>query len=469
MSRLIAVFLLGMLSMVSGQDAWGSGSISFNYGNPFPNEAVEYAGDLLSTDIPAHGAGGFAVAMGDTNILALVAYDIHVTASDTLADIFTIIIQDTAEIQAGSHTIEFGGAANNLFLWMQDVDPEIITMLVDTSFAFDSLEVLNPYLSISGQIDIEEINETSITGSFAGTMTNTNLDFMMISGGTFTLANNLPELSYNQGSLSITSDSNVRLIEGELNPLQSAQGVGGLEMWQGDTLSTSFFAYTPSSAGNGLDVFGMTFRGLPASYPETGGQKVFTVGPAPIDLPAAMPFYLENISAEQFSLLLAGDSLLSLDTDVSLFLPGGVGTVTLGYDLEGSAWISLPQTQLTNTQGMSLTLAEEWSLSSSGLTGLEPAKFQHPSEKSLVGSAFPNPFNSSTVIPFELNTSTPLDLGIYNLLGEQVVELHMGGFEAGAHRYHLNLGAYELPGGLYIFRIKSATRPLGTGSFIYLK
>jgi len=108
-------------------------------------------------------------------------------------------------------------------------------------------------------------------------------------------------------------------------------------------------------------------------------------------------------------------------------------------------------------------------LNRSTLTSLNPTTLQQPSQNSMIGSVYPNPFNSSTVIPFELQVGRTLHVTIYNSLGQQVAEKPMGTFGAGQHRYHLDLGDSNLSAGLYHFSLSTATQSLGTSSFIYLK
>jgi len=49
--------------------------------------------------------------------------------------------------------------------------------------------------------------------------------------------------------------------------------------------------------------------------------------------------------------------------------------------------------------------------------------------------AFPNPFNATTVIPFELKTQTKVSLVIYDILGRQVETLIQDKtIPAGSHR-----------------------------------
>ncbi len=70
--------------------------------------------------------------------------------------------------------------------------------------------------------------------------------------------------------------------------------------------------------------------------------------------------------------------------------------------------------------------------------------------------AFPNPFNSSTAIRYELTIAQTIELAIYNLLGQEIRTLHVGPLSAGNHQAiwdgkdnHGN----DLPSGLYFGRL----------------
>jgi hypothetical protein len=58
-----------------------------------------------------------------------------------------------------------------------------------------------------------------------------------------------------------------------------------------------------------------------------------------------------------------------------------------------------------------------------------------PGEMSL-GEPYPNPFNSTTVIPLDLNSPARVELAVYNLLGQKVATLSpMTALTAGTHRF----------------------------------
>ena len=80
---------------------------------------------------------------------------------------------------------------------------------------------------------------------------------------------------------------------------------------------------------------------------------------------------------------------------------------------------------------------------------------------------FPNPFNSQTVIRFELSAAAKIDLSIYNLQGQRVVVLAKGRQRAGTGQVSWNGLDHKgrpLPSGVYFYRLvvdgKRVTRKL---------
>ncbi|MBI5060332.1 S8 family serine peptidase [candidate division KSB1 bacterium] len=67
---------------------------------------------------------------------------------------------------------------------------------------------------------------------------------------------------------------------------------------------------------------------------------------------------------------------------------------------------------------------------------------------------YPNPFNNSTQIPFELSTASRVELSIYNLLGQEVARLTDGGvLSAGAHA--ITWDAAGVTSGIYLLQMKA--------------
>jgi len=73
-----------------------------------------------------------------------------------------------------------------------------------------------------------------------------------------------------------------------------------------------------------------------------------------------------------------------------------------------------------------------------------------PSRFELIGN-YPNPFNNSTVISFRLAQAAEVSLHVYNVLGQQVVELHSGYLAAGFHSF--NWTGDSVPSGVYFYKL----------------
>ncbi len=69
---------------------------------------------------------------------------------------------------------------------------------------------------------------------------------------------------------------------------------------------------------------------------------------------------------------------------------------------------------------------------------------------------FPNPFNPSTTITFALKNTEHATVTVYNLLGQIVATLY-DGIAAGGDQYRLSFNAANLPSGVYIYSLRSAS------------
>ena len=77
-------------------------------------------------------------------------------------------------------------------------------------------------------------------------------------------------------------------------------------------------------------------------------------------------------------------------------------------------------------------------------------------EQFFVRPNYPNPFNPSTTIPFELDEPTLVTASVYDITGRQVAVLsEMQSFNAGEHNFIFN--AEGLTSGIYLFRLELET------------
>jgi hypothetical protein len=66
---------------------------------------------------------------------------------------------------------------------------------------------------------------------------------------------------------------------------------------------------------------------------------------------------------------------------------------------------------------------------------------------------YPNPFNPSTTIQFDISESSYVTLNVFNILGEIVAELQNGKMDVG--RYSINFDATNLSSGIYFYEIRA--------------
>jgi len=81
---------------------------------------------------------------------------------------------------------------------------------------------------------------------------------------------------------------------------------------------------------------------------------------------------------------------------------------------------------------------------------------------------YPNQFNPSTVISWQLAVGSNVTLKIYDILGNEVATLVNEERQAGMHNFELEMRNYELSGGVYYYRLQAGNF-VQTKGMIYLK
>jgi hypothetical protein len=104
---------------------------------------------------------------------------------------------------------------------------------------------------------------------------------------------------------------------------------------------------------------------------------------------------------------------------------------------------------VANAQGTPFALHVDLQVLSVGeVPGALPTEFAlHPN--------YPNPFNPTTVLPFDVPQQSQVDLVVYNVMGQEVARLVSGVYAAG--RYQAAFTGENLPSGLYFVKMKAGS------------
>jgi len=70
---------------------------------------------------------------------------------------------------------------------------------------------------------------------------------------------------------------------------------------------------------------------------------------------------------------------------------------------------------------------------------------------------YPNPFNPSTEIRFSIPKDSHVKLELFNTLGGKVATLMNKEMSAGSHNYQLSISNYQLPSGIYFYKLQSGS------------
>ena len=122
-----------------------------------------------------------------------------------------------------------------------------------------------------------------------------------------------------------------------------------------------------------------------------------------------------------------------------------------------------------------LSIGQSFSIADPSVTGLrinagQQPYDEHPERFALAGN-FPNPFNPTTTVIFDLPDDAEVQLSVYDMLGKRVLQLPMQAMTAGRQR-QMVLDASALASGMYVYQVEammaSATE-IGIGKLILLK
>ncbi|MFA7332141.1 MAG: T9SS type A sorting domain-containing protein [Candidatus Delongbacteria bacterium] len=84
-----------------------------------------------------------------------------------------------------------------------------------------------------------------------------------------------------------------------------------------------------------------------------------------------------------------------------------------------------------------------------------------------LGPCRPNPFNNSTIVPFQLEQPGRVDLSVHDLQGRRVLTV-LADRPMTAGRHEVQIGAERLPSGVYMYRLRAGQREQ-TGKMLLIK
>jgi|GEM_PF-317668 len=138
-------------------------------------------------------------------------------------------------------------------------------------------------------------------------------------------------------------------------------------------------------------------------------------------------------------------SLRASDPAGSYLYEGRLGTYP--YIINSAGNFSL--TKLTSGDG---EFVSTWENTGESFDPWMEKPAEIPTSSKLIG-VYPNPFNPTTAISFELRDASFVKLGVYDISGRQVAELANGWREAGSHE--VTFDGSDLPSGIYLYRLSA--------------
>jgi hypothetical protein len=327
--------------------------------------------------------------------------------------------------------------------------------------------------SAAAQITITQADVESLAGKF-------QVSYPASDAAGFDLASSGPNRTWNLAAYSYSTTPNLRLTNLTFPP-PGAPDVGNPAFAQAnyatksETPSGITWQYAKVSPA-GVEVVGNIDTATSALSP---GMKILGAFPAGYGQSwsstsaASSPIIPTGLTAS----VSANGSLDSWGTMI-LPAPGG-GTVSLGvlrlkllqtltlkigifpiYSISSTAyqWLASPSGgRFMAASASTDSLGNLRTLSYFTPFNEEPVAVAHQGEPLPASAAlepnYPNPFNPSTTIPFQIPSDGPASVTVYNALGQSVATLVKGTLTAGRHT--ATFDARGLPSGLYIVKLET--------------
>lgn len=205
-------------------------------------------------------------------------------------------------------------------------------------------------------------------------------------------------------------------------------------------------------------VYGQNFYGDPALRIYTGVPDALSISAVPTD--------------DGLEVVVTGNDRPVADCLVTVSDENG-WIASVHTDVDGRALINEIADSLTSYTIAAVKPNHTVSMAtySSGLvTDVDQADQPRPYSFSL-GRNYPNPFNPTTVIEFELRKAAEVSLRVYNILGQQIATLASGRYGPGRHRCEwdgTDQDGRAVAGGVYFYRLASGVNA-AIGKMVLLK
>lgn len=188
-------------------------------------------------------------------------------------------------------------------------------------------------------------------------------------------------------------------------------------------------------------------EGMPLNYSTPGFSRKDSTWSGMYFPDIPLTITLNNKSQETFSGWFHGDELLS-DKDTLTVQVSELDTITVRFNYE------YPETEEPDDEEENPEDEENGDDEEESDTS---AKDELPVKLAL-HPAFPNPFNPTTTVRFDLPQSDDIRLEVFDLLGQRVQILERGMYSSGSHTTVFDAGS--LSSGVYIIRLQTSEQAL---------
>ena len=258
-------------------------------------------------------------------------------------------------------------------------------------------------------------------------------------------------LKYTITNKSLSQASNVYV--GLHNDWDLGQAINNTGFLPGDSLLYVYDTVDANEPYVAVAQLGNVSSNLAINNSYTGPASRFHFG---IYYDPSNPAYDGYTQEEKRNSLVAGDSITTLsNTDVSVATASGPYTIdkdksiVVGFVYAYGNTLTDLQKQVEAARALNV-----FSVTATGIEqGVKKTASEIPTETRLVGN-YPNPFNPTTVVQYDLSKSGNVSIAVYNLLGQKVATLVDRFQRAGS--YQVRFDGQNMSSGIYLIVLKTA-------------